>query len=138
MLEYKLQFAEFITRLFVGILFFTQGYDKVFNIKISGVVDNFLADAEHLHIHKPMVKLFTYLTSFIELIGGFFLIIGLYINYTLVILGFDLVLVCFAFSMVCPMWDMQYVFPRLLLVIILLFLPSEYNTFGLDHFLNIK
>jgi uncharacterized membrane protein YphA (DoxX/SURF4 family) len=138
MLEYKLQFAEFIARLFVGILFFTQGYDKIFNIKISGVVDNFLEDAEHLHIHKPIVTLFTYLTSFTELIGGFLLIIGLYINCALVVLGFDLVLVCFAFSLIRPMWDMQYVFPRLLLVIILLFFPNEYNKFGLDHLLNIK
>jgi putative oxidoreductase len=138
MLEYKLQFAEFITRLFLGILFFSQGYDKTFNIKVSGVVDTFLGDAEHLHIHRPIVTLFTYGTSFIELLGGFLLIIGLYINYTLVTLGFDLVLVCFAFSLVRPMWDMQYVFPRLLLVIILLFFPNEYNKFGFDHFLNIR
>ncbi len=138
MLEYKLQFAEVIARLFLGILFFTQGYDKVFNVKISGVVANFLADAEHLHIHKPMVTLFTYLTSFVELIGGFLLIIGLYINYTLVMLGFDLVLVCVAFSLIRPMWDMQYVFSRLLLVILLLFFPNECNRFGFDHFLNIK
>ena len=138
MLEYKLQFAEVIARLFVGILFFTQGYDKVFNIKISNVVANFLEDAEHLHIHKPMVTLFTYLTSFIELTGGFLLMIGLFTNYALVALGFDLVMVCFAFSLIRPMWDMQYVFPRLLLVIILLFFPNEYNKFGFDHLLNIK
>lgn len=138
MLEYKLQFAEFIIRLFVGILFFTQGYDKVFNIKIMGVVDNFLADAEHLHIHKPMVTLFTYITSFVEFIGGFLLLIGLFTNYTLIMLGFDLVLVCVAFSLIRPMWDMQYVFPRLVLIIFLLVLPGEYSKFGFDHFLNIK
>jgi putative oxidoreductase len=138
MLVYKLQFAEVIVRLFVGILFFFQGYDKIFKIKISGVVDLFLTDAEHLHIHKPVVTLFTYLTSFIELIGGVFLIIGFCINYTLIILGFDLVLVCFAFSMIRPMWDMQYVFPRLLLITLLLFFPNEYNKFGLDHIFNIK
>ncbi len=138
MMENKVQIAELVIRLFAGILFFFQGYDKIFNIKISGVVDTFLEDAEHLHIHKPMVTLFTYLTSFIELISGMFLMLGLFTNYTLMALGFDLVLVCFAFSLVRPMWDMQYVFPRLVLVIVLLFLPAEYNKFGLDHFLNIK
>lgn len=138
MLAYKLQFAEVIARLFVGILFLFQGYDKVFKVKVSGVVDVFLADAEHLHIHKPVVTLFTYLTSYAELIGGLFLIIGLFTNYTLVVMGFDLVLVGFAFSMVRPMWDMQHVFPRLLLVILLLFFPNEYNRFGIDHFFNIK
>jgi len=138
MLAYKLQFAEVIARLFLGILFLFQGYDKIFKIKISGVVNTFLADAEHLHIHKPMVTLFTYLTSFVELIGGVLLIMGLFTNCALVALGFDLVLVCFAFSMLRPMWDMQYVFPRLLLVIGLLFFPNEYNRFGLDHFFNIN
>ena len=138
MLEHKTQIAELIIRLFVGILFFFQGYDKVVKIRISGVVDNFLADAEYLHIHKPMVIIVTYLTSFIELIGGFLLIIGLFTNYTLVALGFDLVLVCFAFSIIRPMWDMQYVFPRLLLISILLFLPNEYTKIGLDYFLNSK
>ncbi len=48
MLEYKLQLSEVIAYLFLGVLFFTQGCDEVLNIKISGVVDNFLADAKHL------------------------------------------------------------------------------------------
>ena len=138
MLTYKLEFAEFIIRVFAGILFFFQGYDKVFKIKIGGVVNNFLEDAEHIHIHKPLVTAFTYCTSFIELICGAFLIIGLFTNFALLALGFDLVLVCFAFSIIRPMWDMQYVFPRLLLIVFLLFLPNEYTKISLDYFLNIK
>ncbi|HXD93669.1 MAG TPA: DoxX family protein [Bacteroidia bacterium] len=138
MLTYKLEIAECLIRMFAGILFFFQGYDKVFKIKISGVVDNFLEDAEHLHIHKPMVTVITYCTSFIELIGGALLIVGLFTNYALLALGFDLILVCFAFSIIRPMWDMQYVFPRLLLVGFLLFLPNEYTKIALDYFLNIK
>ena len=138
MLEYKVQIAEFIVRMFAGILFFFQGYDKVFKVKISGVVDNFLEEAEHLHIHKPLVTVISYYTSFVELIGGGLLIIGLFTNYTLLALGLDLVLVCFAFSLIRPMWDMQYVFPRLILLIILLLLPNEYNKIGLDYFLNNK
>jgi uncharacterized membrane protein YphA (DoxX/SURF4 family) len=136
MLEYKVQIAECIIRLFTGILFFFQGYDKIFKVKISGVVNNFLEQAEHIHIHKPLVTIISYFTSYIELIGGFLLIIGLFTNYALIALGFDLVLVCFAFSIIRPMWDMQYVFPRLLLVIILLLFPSEYVKIGLDYFLN--
>ena len=138
MLAYKLEFAECIIRVFTGILFFFQGYDKIFKIKITGVVNTFLEDAEHIHIHKPLVTIFTYCTSFIELISGLFLIIGLFTNYALLTLGFDLVLVCFAFSIIRPMWDMQYVFPRLLLIAFLLFLPNEYAKIALDYFLNIK
>ena len=138
MLAYKVQIAECIIRLFTGILFFFQGYDKIFKLKINGVVNNFLEEAEHAHIHKPLVTAISCCTSFIELIGGFLLIIGLFTNYALLALGFDLVLVCFAFSIIRPMWNMQYVFPRLLLVIILLLLPSEYTKIGLDYFLPIK
>ena len=138
MLTYKLEIAECLIRMFTGILFFFQGYDKVFKVKISGVVDNFLEDAEHLHIHKPLVTIVTYFTSFIELVGGSLLIVGLFTNYALLALGFDLVLVCFAFSIIRPMWDMQYVFPRLLLIGFLLFLPNEYTKIALDYFLNIK
>ncbi|HXU26596.1 MAG TPA: DoxX family protein [Bacteroidia bacterium] len=138
MSAYKLEIAECLIRMFVGILFLFQGYDKIFKIKISGVVDTFLEEAEHIHIHKPLVTLFTYCTSFIELICGALLIIGLFTNYALLALGFDLVLVCFAFSIIRPMWDMQYVFPRLLLITFLLFLPNEYNKIALDYLLNIK
>ena len=137
MLEYKMQIAECIIRLFTGILFFFQGYDKMFKVKISGVVNNFLEQAEHIHIHKPLVTLISYCTSFIELIGGSLLILGLFTNYALIALGFNLVVVCFAFSLIRPMWDMQHVFPRLLLVIILLLFPSEYDKIGFDYVLTI-
>lgn len=138
MLEYKVQIAECILRTFTGILFLFQGYDKLFKIKIAGVVNAFLEDAEHIHIHRPLITIISYYTTLTELIGGLFLIIGFFTNYVLLALGFDLVLVCFAFSLIRPMWDMQYVFPRLLLVIILLFLPNEYNKISFDYFFNIK
>ena len=136
MLVYKAQIAECIIRIFTGVLFFFQGYDKVFKVKISGVVNTFLEDAEHMHIHKPLVTLISFYTSFIELAAGFLLIVGLFTNYALLGLGIDLVLVGFAFSLIRPMWDLQYVFPRLLLVFILLILPNEYNTISLDYLLN--
>ena len=138
MLPYKLEIAECIIRLFTGILFLFQGYDKVFKIKIGAVVDTFLEEAEHIHIHRPLVTVFTYCTSLIELICGALLIIGLFTNYALVALGFDLVLICFAFSIVRPMWDMQYVFPRLVLITFLLYLPNEHTKIGLDYLLTIK
>ena len=138
MSEYKLEIAECLIRVFAGILFLFQGYDKIFKVKISGVVNTFLEDAEHIHIHRPLITLFTYCTSLIEFIGGALLILGLFTNYALLALGFDLVLVCFAFSIIRPMWDMQYVFPRLVLIVFLLFLPSEYTKIGLDYFLTIK
>lgn len=138
MLEYKLQITQTIIRVFLGTLFFFQAYDKVFRVRISGVVNAFIEDAEHLHIHKPWVIVVTYLTSFVELIGGLLLITGLFTNYVLVALGVDLLLVCFAFSLIRPMWDLQHVFPRLVMVSALLLMPNEYNQFSLDYLLNLK
>ena len=138
MLEYKLQITETIIRIFAGVLFFFQGYDKVFKVKMNAVIETFIEDAEHIHVRKPWVAAIIYVTSYIELLSGLLLIIGLFTNYALLTIGFDLLLVCFAFSIVRPMWDMQYVFPRLILICTLLFLPNEYNKISLDYLLNIK
>ncbi len=135
MLAYKLQITETILRIFTGVLFLFQGYDKIFKVKISGVINTFLSDAELHHIHKPIVTVIAYYTSTVELICGIALIVGIFTNYSLVLLGIDLVLVGVAFSLIEPMWDMRHVFPRLLLVTILLLLPEEWNKISLDFLL---
>lgn len=123
----------FIARVFLGILFFFQGYDAVFNIKISGVINTFQDPLKEKAIPRFLIVLAAYYTSFIELVGGFFLIVGFMKYNTLYLLGVDLLLVAFAFSMIRPMWDMQFVFPRLLLLIFLLLVPYEWDVFSVDH-----
>ncbi|MGZ3932212.1 MAG: hypothetical protein ACXVP0_12855, partial [Bacteroidia bacterium] len=68
----------------------------------------------------------------------FFLLLGFLTNYMLYALGLDLLLVGIAFSYMEPMWDMRHVFPRFILVIVLLLLPDEYRQFTIDHILNLK
>jgi putative oxidoreductase len=138
MTEYKLQIAELLIRVFAGILFLFQGYDKLFKVKISGVIDTFKTDAGRQHIPGFLVTLMAYYTSIVEFFGGLLLILGLFTNYTLYLIGFDLLLVCFAFSYMKPMWDMKHVFPRFILVIILLILPNECNNFSFDYLLGHK
>ena len=135
-MQYKLEITQSIIRAFTGILFFFQGYDKIFNIKISGVINTFLDEAEHHHIHRPMVTLIAYYTSIIEFVAGITLILGAFTNYSLYLLGIDLVLAAFAFSLLHPMWDMRHVFPRLVLVITLLLLPDEWNKLSIDFLVN--
>lgn len=138
MTEYKLYIAESMMRIFAGILFFFQGYDKLFKIKMTGVIDTFMGDASRHHISRPMVSLMAYYTSIVEFVGGIFLVFGIFTNYTLCALGVDLILVCFAFSFLEPMWDMKHVFPRFLLVILLLILPLENDKLSLDYLINLK
>lgn len=136
MAEYKLYIAETLVRVFAGILFFFQGYDKLFKIKMPGVIDTFMADAYRRNISRPFVSLIAYYTSIVEFVGGVLLIFGLLTNYALYALGIDLLLVCFAFSFIEPMWDMKHVFPRFLLIILLLLLPLEQNILSLDYLIN--
>ncbi len=131
--EYNFQIAELFIRLFAGILFLFQGYDKIFNIKIANVINSFMNESERHHIIRPLVVAISYFTSITEFIGGLALILGLFTNFALYFLGIDLILVCFAFSLMNPIWDMKHVFPRFILIIILLLIPNEHNKLSLDY-----
>ncbi len=131
----KLAMAEFLVRVFLGILFFFQGFDKLFVIKMPEVVNSFMKDAERRHIPQGLVATISYFTSIIELIGGASLILGLFSNYAIIFLGLDLIIIAFAFSMMQAMWDLRHVFPRLLLLVILLVLPPHSHFFSLDFLL---
>lgn len=126
----------FFLRVILGILFFFQGYDKVFQVKISGVIDFFANETRNTKIPDWILKTSAYYTSYIEFLCGGMLIIGLFTKYSLYLLGIDMILVVGAFSMIKPMWDMNQLFPRLILLSILLFLQEKWNTISVDHILN--
>ena len=123
----------FTIRVILGILFFFQGYDKVFNMKIHGVTKFFRDELGKIKIPEFILVFIAWFTSCAELICGALLILGLFKTYALYILGIDLILVTCAFSMIKPMWDMQMVFPRLILLSVLLYLPFEWDQLSLDH-----
>lgn len=127
----------FTIRVILGVLFFFQGFDKVFKIKISGVVDFFKNESRHVPIPGFILISSAYITSYIELICGAMLIIGLFTNYALYFLCFDVILVVGAFSLLKPMWDMQLVLPRLLLLFALLYLPQQWDIISVDYLLYI-
>jgi uncharacterized membrane protein YphA (DoxX/SURF4 family) len=127
--------VAFILRVFLGILFFAQGYDKTFNIKIKGVYETFAIPMKPKKLPPFVLKLAAFFTSYIELIGGLCLILGIFKFYILYLLGFDLLLVSIAMAMLNPMWDMQFVFPRLVVLIALLLIPSACDVLSVDNFL---
>lgn len=136
MIESAAPFAEFLTRTILGILFFAQGFDKVFHIGIPEVARGFEQPASKYKVPVPLVTLVSALTSFAELIGGFLLLIGFMKYPALYVLGVDLILVSASFSLIRPMWDMQYVMPRLSLLIAQLIFPVEWGKWSLDYILN--
>ena len=131
--DYKFQVAELLVRTFAAVLFLFQGYDKLFKIRMAGVIDTFSADAERSHIPHSLLSLVAYITTIIEFVGGLMLLIGLCTTSVLYALGLDLLLVSLAFTYMKPIWDMKHVFPRFALVITLLLMPDHYRFFCVDY-----
>ena len=136
--EYNDAIAILLMRTVTGILFFFQGYDKLFNVKIANVVRTFSEPLSKFRISPSFLKPSIALSSVIELVCGILLFIGLGKNISLYFLAIDLIFVAFIFSSMKAMWDMQYFFPRLLLIVILLFCLPEQDLFSLDNLLNFS
>lgn len=133
--ELNLTVALCLLRVVTGILFFYQGCDKIFNVKIEGVVQAFMDSIRQTWVPRVFLRPFAVITSYIEMIAGLFLIFGLFRDASLYLLSFNLILVAFAFSSIKAMWDMQYFFPRMVFVVALLLLPSESDRWSLDFLL---
>jgi putative oxidoreductase len=129
--EINLSIAEVFVRCFLGILFAFQGYDKLFVVRIKNVVNAFHNEADRKHIPEFLLVFTSYFTSITEFAGGILLITGLFHQFVPIVLAINLLVVAFAFSFLRPMWDMQHVFPRVILLILILLL-SNYFYFGLD------
>lgn len=132
--ELNYNIAELFVRSFLGILFIFQGYDKLFVVKIKNVVNAFHNEADRKHIPEFLLVFTSYFTSITEFIGGILLITGLFHQFVPIILALNLLVVAFAFSFLRPMWDMQHVFPRVILLTLILLL-SNYFYFGMDTLL---
>lgn len=127
------QIAAFIIRIFLGFLFFFQGYDALFNVKIRNIVSAYSTEFAYKGIPKFFTIAGAWFTSYIEFVGGLLLILGIFQQYILYLLGLDLLLASIAFGISKPMWDMRFVFPRLILLTFLLVIPDSWNVISFDH-----
>ncbi len=133
----KYEIFSLIVRVFTGLLFLFQGYDKVFKVGIKGCVEAFKVDTYKLKIPDSLLTLVVIFTSFTEFFGGLFLILGFLYKYTLIFLGLDLIIVSIAFGLVQPMWDTKHAFPRFLLIILNMFVLIQFDKFTLDKLFKI-
>ncbi len=131
--QYNYAAAELLARLFLGCLFFFQGYDAVFNIKIKNVIQTFEEDFTKKGIPRFLIVTGSWFTSYTELIGGVFLIFGFFQYITLYMLGLNLLIAAIGFGINTPVWDTRYVFPRLVLILLLLIIPQSWNILSIDH-----
>jgi uncharacterized membrane protein YphA (DoxX/SURF4 family) len=124
--------ALFSARTVAGILFFTQGYDKLFVLGISKAAEPFIFPFQQKKIPPGLLHIALSLSTFIEFACGILLIAGFMRNPALYLLVINMVGVAACFSMVRPMWDMNHYFPRFVLLLLLLLLPAEWDAWRLD------
>lgn len=130
--------AVLIARVFLGTLFLLQGYDKVFRTGIHKIIPVYKQELSRAKLPGFIITLSAYFTSWIELLGGLLLIFGVFENIALYALGIDLILVAVAMGLISPLWQMDYVFPRLILVLLLLLIPPSFDRFSLDYFFQLS
>ena len=120
-------------RIFVGILFFFQGYDKIFKIGMKQLKQTMSANLGNHKLPDSFIGFVAVSTSWIELMCGFLLIIGFFKYFALYLLCIDLLVVATGFSLAKPMWDTAHVFVRLFLILLLLLTPVEWDKISFDY-----
>ena len=118
-------------RCLLGIIFLMQGYGKVFTLGLNKIYGLFFSIYENM-LPKWLLMTTAYYTSYIELIGGTLLIFGLFRKQVLYLLAVNLLIVSFGHGLMEQIWDLQHVFPRAILVAILLLLPQHWDQWNAD------
>lgn len=124
----------FTVRMILGLIFLMQGFGKVFTWGLDQVIaaDYFHGRFKDL-LPEFVIHATAYYTSYVELIGGFLLVLGLKIDYALYALASVLIIVTFGHGLAEPIWNLSHVMPRTILLVALLFLPKEWDKLSLDH-----
>jgi len=121
------------TRALLGIIFFMQGFGKVFTFTVPIVYDKFFKPFDTTFLPKWLIWATAYYSSYIELIGGFLLVIGLFRKYSMYLLAINLFVVAFGHGLLEPIWDLSHVTPRAIFLIVLLFAPQEWDRWNADR-----
>lgn len=135
--EHRIEIASLLARLVLGILFFFQGYEKIFRIGLRQTEDAMTGAMFRTALPRQLVRFITILSSFIELCAGLTLFAGLFLFPSLVLLSANLLLVVLAMSLRESLWDMRYVWPRLALLVFLWSVPLQAHRFSVDFILNM-
>ncbi len=126
--------AVLTIRLILGFIFLMQGYGKVFIWGVENVynMDFFYPTYQDL-LPEFVIHATAYYTSYIELIAGILLVLGLKRDYALYALASVLIIVSFGHGLANPIWDLSHVIYRTILLVSLLIIPKEYDRFSVDN-----
>jgi len=126
--------AVLTIRLILGFIFLMQGYGKVFIWGVENVynMDFFYPTYQDL-LPEFIIHATAYYTSYIELIAGILLVLGLKRDYALYALASVLIIVSFGHGLASPIWDLSHVIYRTILLVSLLIIPKKYDRFSVDN-----
>lgn len=120
-------------RLLLGFIFLMQGYGKVFSWGVENLYSMvFFHGTYEDMLPDSLIRATAYYTSYVELIGGFLLVLGLFRDYALYALASVLVIVSIGHGMAEPIWDLSHVIYRAILLVAILLLPKEWDRFSVD------
>ena len=123
----------FFIRSLLGIIFFMQGYGKVFTMGVSDVYSRFFKEFETTFLPKWLILSTAYYTSYVELLGGVLLLTGLFRYWAMYALALNLLIVSIGHGILEPIWDLSHVIPRALLLSALFLLPAEWDKWNADN-----
>lgn len=126
--------SAFTVRTILGLIFLMQGFGKVFTWGMEVLYHkNFFHGTFKDLLPEFIIYATAYYTSYIELIGGFLLVIGFKVDYALYALASVLIIVTFGHGLAEPIWDLSHVMYRTILLVTLLILPKSWDRFSLDR-----
>lgn len=117
--------GQFFLRSLLGIIFFMQGFGKVFTVGVSKVYEMYFKTFEAGLLPKWLIVSTAYYTSYAEMLCGALLMLGLFRKYALYLLAVVLLIVSFGHGLMEPVWDLGHVMPRAIMLTALLLLPGE-------------
>ncbi|NND94173.1 MAG: DoxX family membrane protein [Flavobacteriales bacterium] len=120
-------------RISLGIIFLFQAFDKIFTVGLKQFTETIMHGMSRSKIPRNFIRFSSFVSSYIELVGGLFLILGLFLPIVYLILAFNLVMVILSFSFMQPLWDMKHVFPRLVMLVFLMLMPMELDIYSISN-----
>ncbi|WP_452602958.1 DoxX family membrane protein [Pontimicrobium sp. MEBiC06410] len=121
-------------RLLTGLIFFWQGFGKVFKMGVEAIYNGGFKSFEATFLPTFILKFSAYFTSYGELIFGALLLLGLFRKQAYYGLALILLIVTFGHGLQSPIWDLQHVFVRSVFLIFLA-MTFDKDTLSLDHIL---
>lgn len=129
-------FAMLAVRWVLGTLLLFQAFDKIFTVGLSSFNATIVDGLKKSKLPKGFILFSGTVSSYIELVGSIMLILGVFLPLVYPILALNLLMVSIGFSYMKPMWDMNIFFPRFVLLIFLMSIPSVLDIYSLDAFMN--